>query len=44
MNNMGKEKMALEIANFITTTFKKQIEEPVILYWKTEYENEVICA
>jgi hypothetical protein len=44
MNSVGKEKIELKIANIVTTTLQKQIEEPVSLYWKTEYDSGVSFA
>jgi hypothetical protein len=41
MNTVGKENTASEIANVVTTTSQKQIEEPIRLYWKTEYEDGI---
>jgi Cu/Ag efflux pump CusA len=41
MNNVGKGNTALKRANVVTTTFQNQIEEPIRLYWKTEYEDGV---
>jgi len=37
MNNLGKEKIALKMANVVTKTFLKQ-EEIISLCWKNEYE------
>ena len=37
MNNLGKEKTALKIANMVTEIFLKQ-EEIISLYWKNEHE------
>jgi hypothetical protein len=39
MNNVGREKIALNIANVVTTTLQKQIGEPISLNWKTEYDD-----
>ena len=40
MNNLGKEKTALKIANVVTKIFLKQ-EEIISLCWKNEYEVSV---
>jgi len=37
MNNLGKEKIALRIANMVTEIFLKE-EEIISLYWKNEHE------
>jgi hypothetical protein len=42
MNNVGKGKAALKIANTILMLFQKQINEPIKLGWKTECEEDVI--
>ena len=34
MNNLGKERIALKIANAITTILQKQTEDPISLCWK----------
>ena len=41
MNNSGKDKIALKIANVVTKIFLKQ-EEIISLHWKNEYEDSVI--
>jgi hypothetical protein len=40
MNNLGKEKIALKIANMVTKIFLKQ-EEVISFYWKNEHEISV---
>jgi len=40
MNNSGKDKIALKIANVVTKIFLKQ-EEIISLHWKNEYEDSV---
>jgi hypothetical protein len=40
MNNSGKDKIALKIANVVTKIFLKQ-EEIISLRWKNEYEDSV---
>jgi hypothetical protein len=40
MNNLGKDKKALKIANVVTKIFLKQ-EEIISLHWKNEYEDSV---
>ena len=37
MNNLGKERIAVKIANAFTTVFQKQTEEPISQYWKTKH-------
>jgi hypothetical protein len=44
MNNVGKEKIVIKIANVVTTTLQKQTEEPISLYWKTDYDDGVSYA
>jgi len=40
MNSLGKEKIALKIANVVTKIFLKK-EETISLYWRNEYEVSV---
>jgi hypothetical protein len=40
MNNLGKEEIALKIANVVTKIFLKQ-KEIISLCWKNEYEVSV---
>jgi len=40
MNNLGKDKIALKMANVVTNIFLKQ-EEIISLCWKKEYEDSV---
>jgi hypothetical protein len=40
MNNMGKEKVSLEITNAINSLFQKQINDSIKLCWKTEWEKD----
>jgi hypothetical protein len=44
MNNVGKEKIVLKIANVVTTTLQKQREESISLHWKTECDDGVSYA
>jgi hypothetical protein len=44
MNNVGKEKIALNIANVVTTSLQKQVEGPISLLWKTECDDGVSYA
>jgi hypothetical protein len=41
MNCVGKEKIALKIADVVTTPVQKQREEPISLHYETEYDGEV---
>jgi uncharacterized membrane protein YheB (UPF0754 family) len=40
MNDLGKDKIALKIANVVTKIFLKK-EEIISLHWKNEYEESV---
>jgi hypothetical protein len=42
-NNIGKEKIALMMAN-VTTTIQVQVVEPISLCWKTAYDDGVSYA
>jgi hypothetical protein len=44
VNNVGKQKIALNLANAVTTTLQKQVEEPISLHWKIEYDDGVSYA
>jgi hypothetical protein len=44
VNNVDKEKIALKIANVVTTSLKKETEESISLHWKTEYDDDVSYA
>jgi len=41
MNNLGKESIALKIANVVTNIFMKQADDPISLYWKNEHDVSV---
>jgi hypothetical protein len=41
LTNSGKERIALKIANAVTTILQKQTEELISLHWKTEYDDGV---
>jgi hypothetical protein len=41
MNKLGKERIALRIANTATTVLQKQTEEPISMYMKTEQDDSV---
>jgi hypothetical protein len=41
MNNLGKERIALKIANVVTKIFMKQADDPISLYWKNEHDVSV---
>jgi hypothetical protein len=40
-NNLGKERIALKIANVVTKIFMKQADDPISLYWKNEHDVSV---
>jgi hypothetical protein len=39
LNNRGKEKAALEIAQAVTTILQEQRNEPISLHWKNDLED-----
>jgi hypothetical protein len=41
MNDLGKETIALKIANVVNKIFMKQDDNPVSLYWKNEHDASV---
>ena len=41
MNNVGKERLALKIANVVTTILQKQTEDSISLCWKNEPDDSV---
>jgi hypothetical protein len=44
MKNVGKEKIALKIADLVTRTLQKQTEVPISLHWKIKCYDGVSYA